>query len=148
MRPMKPGFNSAKVVPARARRLLWSLLICPSLAWPVTSLAGALENYVNQPDPSYNWKRTEQKKIKDGTLTHLELVSQTWRGQFWSHHLLVIRPETVRNPVIALLFITGGSYSAPDEKDVDRFNLLAQRAGAVTAILNKVPNQPLYDGRK
>ena len=112
------------------------------------SLANALETYVRKPDASFAWKRTEQKKIKDLTLTHLEFISQTWRGHFWSHHLLVVRPTTVRQADVAMLFITGGSYNAPDEKETERFHEVAQRAGAVVAILNKVPNQPLYDGRK
>jgi len=30
----------------------------------------------------------------------------------------------------------------------EMLNLLAQRAGTITAVLTKVPNQPLYDGRK
>jgi PhoPQ-activated pathogenicity-related protein len=110
--------------------------------------AGALEDYVRRGDPSFNWKRTEQKQITNATLVHLELVSQTWRGQFWSHHLMVIRPAQVRHPSLAMLYVTGGSYNAPDEKDLEFFRLIANRAGAVVAILNKVPNQPLYDGRR
>jgi PhoPQ-activated pathogenicity-related protein len=112
------------------------------------SLASALETYVREPDASFAWNLTKQKKIKGGTLTHLEFVSQTWRGHFWSHHLLVIRPTTVRQPDIAMLYITGGSYNAPEEKEADHFHEVAQRAGAIVAILNQVPNQPLYDGRQ
>ena len=82
------------------------------------SLASALETYVREPDASFAWKCTEQKKIKDATLTHLEFISQTWRGHFWSHHLLVVRPTTLRQADVAMLFITGGSYNAPDEKCV------------------------------
>jgi PhoPQ-activated pathogenicity-related protein len=77
----------------------------------------------------------------------LELVSQTWQHQFWSHHLLVVRPEKVTHPDVALLFVTGGGFGAPDEKDAERFNLIAQRSGALAAFITKVPNQPLYDGR-
>jgi PhoPQ-activated pathogenicity-related protein len=109
--------------------------------------AGPLEDYVGAPDPTFNWKRCEQKKISHATLTHLELVSQTWHGQFWSHHMLVVRPEKVTHPEIALLFVTGGGYGAPDDKEADRFNLIAQRAGAIAAVITKIPNQPLYDGR-
>ncbi|MBI3414670.1 MAG: PhoPQ-activated pathogenicity-like protein PqaA type [Verrucomicrobia bacterium] len=110
--------------------------------------AGALENYVNQPDASFNWKRCEQKKLKDCSVTHLELVSQTWRGQFWSHHLMVVKPPTVRNADIALLFVTGGSYGSIDDKDLEHFILIAKQAGALACVINKIPNQPLYDGRK
>jgi hypothetical protein len=62
--------------------------------------AGALEDYVKAPDSSFQWKRTEQIKTPRGALTHLELISQTWRGLFWSHHLLILRPEPVRYPRI------------------------------------------------
>ena len=109
--------------------------------------AGPLEDYVTAPDPSFNWKRCEQKPLPHATLTHLELVSQTWQKQFWSHHLLVVRPEKVTHPDVALIFVTGGGFGAPDDKDAERFNLVAQRAGAIAAIITKVPNQPLYDGR-
>ena len=108
-----------------------------------------LDAYVAKATPCFNWKRCEQKPVETwGTLTHLEMVSQRWRGQFWSHHLLVLRPNRPRNPDIALLFITGGSYGAPKEKDLGFFKLWAQQAGAMVAVLNKVPNQPLYDGRR
>jgi hypothetical protein len=30
----------------------------------------------HEPDASFAWKRTEQKKTEDATLTHLELISQ------------------------------------------------------------------------
>lgn len=110
-------------------------------------VAGPLEDYVGAPDASFNWKRNEQKPLPGATLSHLELVSQTWQGQFWSHHILVVRPDKLTHPDIALLFVTGGGYGAPDDKEAERFNLIAQRAGAVTAIITKIPNQPLYDGR-
>jgi PhoPQ-activated pathogenicity-related protein len=110
-------------------------------------LANALETYVHEPDASFTWKLIKQKKIKDATLTHLELTSQTWRGHVWSHHLLVIRPTTLRQADVAMLFIAD-SDNAPSEKEADRFHELAQRAGAVVGIFNRVPNQPLYDGRQ
>ena len=112
------------------------------------SLANALLAYVHEPDTSFAWKRIDQKKIKDATLTHLELISQNWRGHFWSHDLLIVRPTTSRQADIAMLFITDDSFNASDEKEADPFNEVAQLAGAIVAILSKVPNQPLYDGRK
>jgi PhoPQ-activated pathogenicity-related protein len=109
------------------------------------SWASALENYVQAPDASYNWKRTEQKKFTGGTVTHLELISQTWRGQFWSHHLQIVRPETVRNPDVAFLYITGDGEGT---RDLEMLKTLAERAGAIAAVITKIPNQPLYNGRK
>jgi PhoPQ-activated pathogenicity-related protein len=107
--------------------------------------ADALEAYVQAPDASYNWKRTEQKKFNGGTVTHLELVSQTWRGQFWSHHLQVVRPQTIRNADIAFLYITGDGEGT---RELEILKTLAERAGAIAAVVTKVPNQPLYNGRK
>ncbi len=109
--------------------------------------AGALEDYVQAPDPTFSWKYTEKKNYTNVVLHHLELVSQTWRGQFWSHHLVVIRPQKVRNPRMALLFVTGGSFNSPSDKDVLFLSGVAEQAGAMIGYLNKVPNQPLFDGR-
>ena len=83
-------------------------------------VAGPLEDYVGAPDASFNWKRNEQKPLPGATLSHLELVSQTWQGQFWSHHILVVRPDKLTHPDIALLFVTGGGYGAPDDKEAER----------------------------
>ena len=131
----------------RGRFLAVGLLLMGMLSMS-DCLANALENYVHEPDASFAWKHTDQKKIKDATLMHLELISQTWRGHIWSHHLLVVRPTTLRQADIAMLFIADDSYNARDEKEAERFHEVAQRAGAVVAILSKVPNQPLYDGLK
>ena len=130
------------------RTQLWLAVLClvSGLGWP-SGRAGALEDYVHASDKSFNWKRTEQKPLGGGTLTHLELISQVWRGQFWSHHLMVIRPAAVSHPDAAMLFITGGGYNGPEEKDLELFRLVADRAGAVVAVITKVPNQPLYEGR-
>ncbi|ADJ28160.1 PhoPQ-activated pathogenicity-related family protein [Nitrosococcus watsonii] len=109
------------------------------------AFAGALEDYARKPDPHYNWKLTEQKKESWGTVVHLELVSQHWRNQFWSHHLVIARPKEVRNPETGLLLIGGGGDG---EKYVKRLKMLAQRAGAAAAVITHVPNQPLYNGLK
>src|SRR5438132_8552417 len=128
---------------ARAARTAVVLLIW--LAFADWAIAGALETYVQTPDTSFNWKRTEQKKFGDGTITHLEFVSQHWRGQFWSHHLQIVRPASVRNPGIAFVYITGDGEGT---REIDMLKTLAERAGAIAAVITKVPNQPLYDGRK
>lgn len=142
--PARPGFPSVSAG-VRFAPLAMAVVAC---CFAVSTLAGALEDYVRKKDSSFNWKRNEQQALKTGgTLTHLELVSQTWRGQFWSHHLLVIRPAAVRTPSFALLFVTGGGYNAPGEKELELFQKVADRAGVLVGILNKVPNQPLYDGK-
>ena len=120
------------------------LMAMPSMS---ESFANALGTYVHEPDASFAWKRTEHKKIKGATLTHLKLISQMWRGNLWSHDLLIVRPTTLRQTDIAMLFIADDGYDARDE-EADRFDEVAQRAGAIVTILSKVPNQPLYNGLK
>lgn len=107
--------------------------------------ADALGDYVRKADPSFAWKQIEQRDTNGCTATRLELTSQTWRGAAWQHQLLVVRPPQVRNPDIAFLFITGDGDVA---KMFNLLKTLAERAGAVAAAINRVPNQPLYDGRK
>ena len=121
-----------------------SVLVC-WLASTGSGRAGALENYVQAPDSAFNWKRTEHRPSAAGTVTHLEMVSQHWRGQFWSHHLQIVRPATVRNANIAFLYVTGDGEGT---REIEMLRTLAERAGAVAAVITKVPNQPLYDGRK
>lgn len=131
------------------RTLLATLmLLCLALAGPPSAAAqgrGALAEYVSRPDGSFAWHQREQRDIDGFKATRLELTSQTWRGHLWTHQVLVVRPPQLRNPDIAFLFITG------DGNVEHQFNLLkelASRAGAVAAVINRVPNQPLYDGRK
>src|SRR5438093_9089170 len=132
-------FRLQKIVSAAGAMISLHSLCC------AVAVAGALEEYVDKPDLHYNWKRTEQKREGWGTLTRLEMVSQHWRDQFWSHHMIVVRPVEVRNPGIGFLFVTG---DGDGEKTVEMLKTLAERAGAVAAVITKIPNQPLYDGRK
>jgi PhoPQ-activated pathogenicity-related protein len=128
------------------QRLLKSALLAAGLILLGPLLqAGALEDFVKKPDSTYQWKFTETKKSSKGTAHHLELISQTWRGHFWSHHLMVVQPRTLRHPDIALLIITGDGEG---DRYLDTLQMLSDRAGAITAVITKIPNQPLFDGRK
>ncbi len=110
-----------------------------------SSFAGALEDYVAKPDTNYSWTVATNRSLEGFTATHLKLTSQRWREGNWTHHLQVVRPEKVRNPQIAFLFITGDGDGL---KTVDMLKVLAERAGAVAAVVTRVPNQPLYGGKK
>jgi|ERR1700722_2619224 len=107
--------------------------------------ADALADYVSRPDDSFAWKKAGQHEADSNNAVRLDCTSQTWRGLAWHHQLLVVQPAKLRNPDIAFLFITG-------DDDVggrfDLLNTLAQRAGCIAAVINHVPNQPLYDGLK
>jgi PhoPQ-activated pathogenicity-related protein len=109
------------------------------------TVADPLKDYVLQKDDSFSWKQLEKRQMDGLTALRLECVSQTWRGNVWRHEMLVVRPAEARNSDIAFLFITGDGEV---DKSFDLLRLLAVRAGAAAAVINKVPNQPLYDGRK
>ncbi len=111
----------------------------------VATADNALEDYVRHADPSFTWRQTAEREVGQAKAVRLECNSQTWRGHLWNHELLVVRPEKVQHPDIALLFITGDGMV---EDDFELLKTLAVRAGAVAAVINRVPNQPLYDGRK
>ena len=116
--------------------------ICQSLpAAPVDALA----EYVGRPDSSFTWKRVEQRQVDDLTAVRLECTSQTWRGHVWRHEILVVRPPEVRNPAIAF-FSIGGHGNV--ERQFELLRTMATRGGTIAAAINRVPNQPFYDGRK
>ncbi len=103
-----------------------------------------MENYINKTEPCYRWQLTEVSNDSWGAIGHYKLVSQNWRGHDWIHHLIIARPVTVRNPDIAFLKISGdGDF----EEHINSLKTLAERSGAVTAVIMNVPNQPFYGGR-
>ena len=105
----------------------------------------ALAEYVGRPDGSFAWHKAAERQVGDCRAIRAELDSQTWRSNTWHHEILVVRPDQIRNPDMALLFVTGDGNV---DENFDLLKMLASRAGAVAAMINQIPNQPLYDGRK
>lgn len=105
----------------------------------------ALRDYVRAPDASFAWKPVESREVEGVRAARLQLTSQTWRGHDWTHDLLLVHPPEIRNGDIAFLFVTGDGNV---EKQFTLLRTLAVRAGAIAAIINRVPNQPLYNGRR
>jgi PhoPQ-activated pathogenicity-related protein len=107
--------------------------------------ADALSNYVYSADQSFSWKQIGQTNLEGATVTHLELVSQKWRDSVWTHHIQVVRPAKMRNADFGFLFVTGDGSGT---RTIPMLKTVAERAGCIAAVVTKVPNQPLYDGRK
>lgn len=129
-----------------ARRRTGLLVLSCLLGTSITALhGGALENYVSQPDAEFGWKLVQQRKTNGFTVTQLELTSQKWREHAWQHTLQVVRPTKVRNPGIAFLYVTGDGRGT---RSLGILMPLAERAGALAAVVTRVPNQPLYGDRK
>jgi PhoPQ-activated pathogenicity-related protein len=104
-----------------------------------------LENYINRTEPDYSWQAKQILNEPWGTIGHYELVSQNWRGYPWTHHLVIVKPSSIRNPDVAFLRIAGDGSG---ENYVDSLKALAEQGGAVAAVLMDVPNQPFYEDRR
>lgn len=116
-----------------------------ALVQGLTLHAGALEDYLAKPDSAFAWKEVSRTNSGGFTIAHIEFTSQNWREQPWQHHLQIVRPAKIRNPDTAFLFITGDGSG---RSRVEMLKVIAEQAGVVAAVVTKVPNQPLYNGRK
>jgi PhoPQ-activated pathogenicity-related protein len=112
----------------------------------------ALDRYVAQSDPSFEWKVAASQTGDDYTTYVLDLTSQTWRTSSdvdrvrWQHWLVVIRPKEVRGNT-GFLFIGGGRNGGEPPKAADEMVVqLAVATKSVVAELRQVPNQPLVFG--
>jgi PhoPQ-activated pathogenicity-related protein len=115
------------------------------LAAPARADVDALADYVHRPDDSFAWTKTAQRQAGSLQIVLLDLTSQTWRGQPWHHQMLLARPAQLRHPDTAFLFINGDGNV---ERQTELLRTLAERAGSFAAVINDIPNQPLYDGLK
>ncbi len=107
--------------------------------------ANPLETYINTEDSHFKWEQIAERQHSWGSVKRLKLTSQNWRGLTWQHHLLLVIPENIRHPETAFLMISGDGNG---DKKLGMLKTLAERAGAVSAVLMNVPNQPLYEGRR
>jgi PhoPQ-activated pathogenicity-related protein len=140
---MNSPFQSPAVRRSASAFFIGSLL-AGSLSLPVLA-KDALADYLTRPDDSFAWKQVNKRTTNGLTAVRLDITSQTWRDSAWSHQMLVVKPETVRNKDIGFLFITGDGDVG---KQIELLKTLAQRGGAIAAIINRVPNQPLYGDKK
>ncbi len=121
---------------------------CVALCWSVTPLGRAadpLESYVAAPDQSYQWEIKTSERTNGFTLAALKMTSQTWRTSAWTHTVQIVRPDKMRHPEIAFLFVTG---DGANQAYLPMLARLASEAGATAAFVTRVPNQPLYGGKK
>ena len=116
--------------------------------------AKALEQYLSNEDPTYGWESIDVFDSGEATVHVLSLTSQKWREYTWMHKLTIIVPKEIQHDG-ALLLISGGSlrngkldFSRPDDELAFFANLVANKNKAITAVLEQVPNQPLYEGLK
>jgi PhoPQ-activated pathogenicity-related protein len=131
---------------------LCALLTAPALANSNTfaspSTGDELRAAVREVDDCYAYEVLDSNRIGKCTATTLALTSQPWQGAEWKHWLSILVPDELTHTDAAILFITGGSTKSSPPKGTSTEALmlssLATRSGAVMAVLQQVPNQPLY----
>lgn len=107
--------------------------------------ADPLEAYVAAPDPAFKWELKKTETTNGFTTASISMTSQTWRTSTWTHAIQLVRPVKMRHPEIALIFVSGDGSG---RSYLPVLAKLASEAGATAALLSKVPNQPLYGGKK
>jgi len=128
-------------------RMKWLAGAC-ALLLPLFAHAD-LQTYVNTPDDSYRWSIEAETDLGVATGYSVRLVSQTWRDIEWTHWLSVIVPKDLKHTDKAMLMVAGGSQrdSGPrqNSQEAQALTMIASQTGAICAVIEQVPNQPLYD---
>ena len=105
--------------------------------------AAELADIVGRTDSATRWEKRAEHDAEGARTIDVDLASQTWRGKVWHHALHVTVPDHPRHPDMAVLVISGdGTRSFVDDAR------LAADAGVAVAVLNNVPNQPLWHARE
>jgi PhoPQ-activated pathogenicity-related protein len=87
-------------------------------------------------------------KVIDSTAsgpTRVAFQSQEWRGISWTHELLIKNPAILSRRDVVLVLLTGGEGGSDQQRSAEK---LADALGVRAVVLTRVPNQPLYDGKK
>lgn len=107
--------------------------------------ADPLEAYVAKPDDSFKWELKSRVETNGFTTATLQMTSQTWRTSAWTHTIQIVRPMKMRHTDIAFLFVTGDGSGRTETMILAK---IAAESGATAAVVTRVPNQPLYGGKK
>ena len=110
-----------------------------------TFAADPLERYVAAPDNAFTWSVKSREHTNGFDTAQLAMTSQKWRTSTWTHVMQVVRPDQLRHPEIAFLFVTGDGSG---KNYIPMLAKIAREGGAIAALVTRVPNQPLYGGLK
>ncbi|MCC6144535.1 MAG: PhoPQ-activated pathogenicity, partial [Candidatus Hydrogenedentes bacterium] len=131
------------------RRYCFCLVVAAiSLAPCIPAVATALDDYVNAPDPAYNWSLFATYPGAGYTHYILHMDSQTWLTAsevdrtVWEHEIVVTVPDTVSHDT-AHLHIDGGSTTTVTTNNITELTAMAVETESIVARLRQVPNQPL-----
>lgn len=134
----------------RFERLVLSLALliaaCCSIshAEDTPQIPDGLSKYVARPESVYRWELRGKTAREKGAVYDLHLVSQTWQGLVWEHHLQVFQPADIQPAKTMVLWNQGGR---PSDGSAAFGWDLAQKIGSPVAFLYGVPNQPLLGNK-
>ena len=111
----------------------------------------ALDLYIAKPDPNYGYTHLETRIGEGYTIHEIAMTSQAWRTPaevdrtLWQHEVLIAVPwfPFTADQHTALLVINGGQNQKSTSGNDALIGLLSVATGAVSAMVNQVPNQPL-----
>jgi PhoPQ-activated pathogenicity-related protein len=145
--PRTPPACAAETIVARI-----VLLLLLSAA-PLSAHASALDRYIAKADPVYGYELYHVDQTLAYTSYFLRMTSQQWRSAdevdrpVWEHEVQITIPALVysASPETALLIVNGGANDGPLNNETGTLMAtLAGLSGSVVAMINQVPNQPLY----
>ncbi len=123
--------------------MLAGLLLTPVL-W------ADLVEYVTRPDDSFAVEVVDRQPVEGGVAVFARLTSQTWQDIPWQHWLVIFRPDTVTHPDNMVLVVGGGNIRETPPGLGGGEARAAQQVAVATqsaiALVNQVPNQPLFGG--
>ena len=151
-------WREACAVPARkfwrhgGRWLIGLLVLGLALARGGWAAETALDRYVAKPDPNYSYRHYHTQERAAYAIYFLEMTSQQWRSAsevdrpIWTHEVALVIPRVGLDTTdTAILVIGGGKNGGTLTTEInDAVGAAALATGAVLAIVNQVPNQPLY----
>ena len=106
--------------------------------------ATALDDYVHAADTNFSWRVLKTWQQEGFHVTQISFTSQRWQEGLWTNDVWILQPPELRHPEIAALFVMGDNAT----NNLRTAGEAALRAGAWAVVLARVPNQPLYDGRR
>ncbi|CAL1541762.1 unnamed protein product [Lymnaea stagnalis] len=129
------------------------LLLAVSASLLGQSSGTPLDDYVNTPDPHYNYKYLTSFQGPNYSVYLLNMTSQKWLTEevtttpIWWHHVAVIVPSQIDYTDTGFLWIAGSKSTSglPTEKDqfIQAFTALAVSTGTVCGVIYQVPFQPI-----
>jgi PhoPQ-activated pathogenicity-related protein len=137
----------------RPAALFAAIAVALSLSAVPPARGGDLPAYLGaEQDPAFSWEVAASVPVPGATLHVVKLTSQVWQGITWRHWLRVIVPQDLRHPEDAVLIISGGRFREQPPAALTGEALLlpsiANKTGAILCLLEQVPNQPLFGGKR